>query len=82
VAYAWQRAGQEPNVVAVNYAPHQSQCHVRLPLDGLAGRQWRLEDQFTGASYDWSGDDLVARGLYLDMAPWQACVFRVAPRSA
>jgi hypothetical protein len=55
---------------------------VRLPLDGLAGRQWRLEDQFTGASYDWSGDDLVARGLYLDMAPWQACVFRVAPRSA
>jgi hypothetical protein len=25
-------------------------------------------------SYDWNGDDLQGRGLYLDM-PWQACVF-------
>ena len=25
----------------------------------------------------WNGDDLVSRGLFLDMAPWQACVFRV-----
>ena len=27
------------------------------------------------ASYDWNGDDLQGRGLYLDMAPWQTAVF-------
>ena len=29
------------------------------------------------ASYDWNSDDLQRRGLYLDMAPWQACAFSV-----
>jgi hypothetical protein len=24
--------------------------------------------------YAWNGDDLTGRGLFLDMAPWQACV--------
>jgi len=59
----------------VNYAANQSQCHVRLPFAGLAGKKWRLEDQLTAAGYDWNGDDLTARGLFLDMTPWQASVF-------
>lgn len=89
VAFAWQGpglphapAGQRGSgegdarlVVAVNYAPNQSQCHVRLPYSDLGGKKWRLHDQLAGVSYDWNGDDLQARGLYLDMAPWQASVF-------
>ena len=27
------------------------------------------------ASYDWNGDDLQGRGLYLDERPWSARVF-------
>lgn len=76
IASAWQGADGR-FVVAVNFAPNQSQCHLRLPFEGLAGRQWTLQDQLAPSAYTRSGDDLVNRGLYLDMAPWQACVFKV-----
>jgi hypothetical protein len=78
VVFAWQGTRGERLIVAVNYAPNQSQCHVRLPFADLTGRQWRLQDQMSSASYDWNGNDLTRRGLYLDMAPWQACVFALS----
>lgn len=76
VACAWQ--GAERLIVAVNFAANQSQCHARLPFTGLAGRQFKLQDQLSSASYAWNGDDLHRGGLFLDMAPWQACVFKLA----
>jgi hypothetical protein len=79
IVFAWDAA--ERFVVAVNYAPNQAQCHVRLPFDALGGKTFRLTDQLTGAAYDWSGDDLQGRGLYLDMPPWGVSVFRLASRS-
>jgi glycosidase len=75
LVFAWQGGAADRFVVAVNYAPNQSQCHVRLPFTGLGGKKWRLQDQLTTAAYDWNGDDLESRGLFLDMTPWQACVF-------
>lgn len=75
LVFAWQGPEGESLVVAVNYAPNQSQCHVRLPFADLAGKQWRLRDQLSTASHDWNGEDLGGRGLFLDLAPWQACVF-------
>jgi hypothetical protein len=38
--------------VAVNYAPNQSQCYVRLPFADLGGAHWRLEDAIDEATYD------------------------------
>jgi hypothetical protein len=78
IAFAWQLAGHDPLVVAVNYAPNQSQCHIRLPLADLGGKSWRLDDQLHDRSYDWNGDDLIARGLYVDLGPWQASIFSLA----
>jgi glycosidase len=75
LAFAWQGPQGEALVVAVNYAPNQSQCHVRLPFAGLAGKKWQLQDQLSPAGYEWEGGDLQGRGLFLDMAPWQAQVF-------
>lgn len=75
IAFAWQLAGHLPLVVAVNYAPKQSQCQIRLPIADLAGKQWCLQDQLSGQCYHWNGDDLAARGLYVDQSPWQASVF-------
>ncbi len=80
LVFAWQSTHGEALVVAVNYSPHQSQCHVRLPFANLAGNLWQLQDQLRQASYDWNGDDLLGRGLYLDMAPWQASVFSLVKR--
>ncbi len=81
VVFAWQGAKGERLVVAVNYAANQSQCHVRLPFADLAGRKWSFQDQLAAASVDWHGDDLLGRGLFLDLTPWQAAVFCIAPCS-
>jgi hypothetical protein len=75
LVFAWQGAGDERLVVTVNYAPNQSQCHVRLLFADLANSQWRLKDLLGDATYDWDGNDLQGRGLYLDERPWSARVF-------
>jgi hypothetical protein len=80
LAFAWEGPDGARLLVAVNYAPNKSQCHVRLPFADLGGKQWRVEDQLDTAGYDWSGDDLQSRGLFLDMTPWQACVFSLTRR--
>jgi hypothetical protein len=75
LVFAWLGSGAERLLVAVNYAGNQSQCYVRLPFADLGNRQWRLLDLLGDATYDRDGNDLQARGLYLDMAPWQAAVY-------
>jgi hypothetical protein len=77
LAFVWQSPGEERLLVAVNYAPNQSQCYIRLPFPDLRNQQWQLEDLLSDARYDRNGNDLEARGLYLDMAPWGYHVFRL-----
>lgn len=77
VCFAWE--GQEGRrvLVAVNYAPTQGQCYVRLPFEDLRGQTVRLQDRLSPAVYDRRGDDLMAGGLYLDMPGWGHHVFEV-----
>jgi hypothetical protein len=79
VAFAWTHGGEQL-LVAVNYAPNQSQCYLRLPFPDLAGAGWRLESLLGDESYDRAGDDLSARGLFLDVAPWKATAFSLTRR--
>ncbi|HEY3969634.1 MAG TPA: alpha-amylase family glycosyl hydrolase [Planctomycetaceae bacterium] len=82
VACAWQNGKGERLLAVVNYAPNQSQCRLRLPSLGLAGKSWRLNDQLSSASYDRDGNELDSHGLFLDMTPWQACVFSLTAEPA
>ena len=75
LVFAWQGAGDERLVVTVNYAPNQSQCHVRLPFADLGNSQWRLQDLLGDATYVRDGNELQGGGLYLDESPWSARVF-------
>lgn len=77
LASSWSLPAGDRLLLAVNYAPNQSQCYVRLPFDDLAGSHWRLQDQMGTDVYDRDGHDLSSRGLYLDMPPWKASVFAV-----
>ena len=77
IAYAWQDSGSSRLLVAVNYAPHSSQCYVRLPFDGLGAGQWRLRDLLGDAEYERDGADLQSRGLYLDVPAWQSHAFEM-----
>jgi glycosidase len=81
LASVWQGADDERVLVVVNYSGHQSQCYVRIPIPGLAGCHWRLQDQLSPAAYDRDGDDLRTRGLYIDAHPWQASVFSLKSES-
>ncbi len=77
---AWHGPSGEHLVVTVNYAPNQSQCYVRLPFTDLGNSHWRLEDMIAHAIYDREGNDLQARGLYLDEPPWKASAFSLTKR--
>jgi hypothetical protein len=82
LAFAWQGTDGDRLLVTVNYAANPSQCYVRLPFTDLGNRQWRLQDMLGDATYDREGDDLQARGLYLDEPPWKASIFALTKRDA
>jgi hypothetical protein len=64
-------------LVTVNYGPTQGQCYLELDDFGLAGRAWMLADLLSPARYVRDGDELEARGLYLDLPPWGQHAFEV-----
>ena len=77
VAFSWTGPGDRRRLVAVNYASHASQCYVALPWNDVSGRTWHLADRLGADRYDRNGDDLAARGLYLDMPAWGHHVFEI-----
>ncbi len=81
ICFAWQGGAGQRALVAVNYAPNQGQCYVRWPFEDLRGSSVRLRDQTSDAVYDRNGDDLLARGLYLDVPAWGCHVFDVTRSS-
>jgi glycosidase len=64
-------------LVAVNYAEHQSQCYVRMPLPGPGVQTVRFTDLMGPAVFERDRADLEGRGLYLDMPGWGYHVFAV-----
>ena len=77
IASAWTNGDGARIVVVVNYAANQSQCYARMPWADLHGRAVQLKDLLGAASYDRNGSDLLARGLYLDLAPWTYHAFEL-----
>jgi hypothetical protein len=75
LAFAWHGRDDARVLAVVNYAPHQSQCYVRLPFADLSGSHWLLQDQLNATTYEREGSDLHSRGLYVDASPWQSSVF-------
>ncbi len=76
VAFLWK--GPRTLLVAVNYGPMRGQCYVGTPLAEFAGRSVSLVDLLGPERYVRDGDDLLERGLYLDMPEWGHHVFEVA----
>ena len=78
VAHRW-ALGDEHRLVVVNLAPDAAQCCLPLDLPALAGRPWRLQDLLSGARYVRDGDELLARGLYLDLPGYGCHLFELQP---
>ncbi|MGZ4999208.1 MAG: alpha-amylase family glycosyl hydrolase, partial [Methylomonas sp.] len=81
IAFIWERQNAKRAVVAVNFAPNQSQCYLPLPGSLADACVYTLKNLMGSESYDRSGDSLVSPGLYLDMAPWGYAVFELASKT-
>jgi glycosidase len=77
LAFGWQGPDGQRLLGIVNFSANQSQCYVRLPFADLGDCSWRLQDVIDDATYDRDGTDLRTRGLYVDLAPWNASVFKL-----
>jgi len=80
IAFSWDGGGRRL-VGAVNYGPTQGQCYVRMPHTDLEGHGLLLRDLMNPTTtYERHGDDLAARGLYLDMRAWGYHLFELTAR--
>jgi len=81
LAFAWEGPGEERLLITVNYAANQGQCYVPLPFPDLADRKVQFQDLMGRACYERDGDDLLSRGLYLDVPAWGYHVFKMSLRT-
>src|ERR1039458_9933598 len=79
VIVQWQKQAPEFDLVAVNLAPHRSQCYAPLSLEHLATHNWSMKDLLGQEHYKRSGDDLQNQGLYLDLPAHGAQLFHFEP---
>jgi hypothetical protein len=75
LVFAWEGEPDQRLLVSVNYGPTQGQCHVAWPFVDAGGKKVTLKDLMNGVRYEWEGDDLLARGLFLDLPAWGFHVF-------
>ncbi len=78
VAFSWESASDPRLLATINFGPKRGQCYVPLPFPELRGKPVLLRDLLSAAQYERSGDELVSRGLYLDMAAWGYHLFEIS----
>jgi len=67
------------DLVVVNLSNDQSQCYAPLPAPGLTAHDWLLRDLLGSERYQRKGEALQRYGLYLDVPPHAAQLFRFDP---
>jgi glycosidase len=77
LAFSWEGVDSNRMLVCVNYSSDSGQCYVQLPFSELANKQWRLRDLMGEVNYDRDGNDLLSKGLYLDIPGWKYHVFEM-----
>jgi len=75
VSFLWEGSSEERILVFVNYAGHFSQGYVQLAFDSLEQNRWCLHDLLSDIEFTYPGDELKAKGIYFDEAPWKTYVF-------
>lgn len=78
INFGWEGGDGKRMLVVVNYSSHDSQCFVHLPYSDLPGKSVRFTDIMGNALYDRDGNDLLSRGLFLDIPAWGYHVFEVS----
>ena len=78
VSWCW-ATPQARHLVVVNLAGAAAQARVRLPWPDLQGASWCLADRLSGQSFERTGPELAAKGLYVALEPWESHFLSVKP---
>lgn len=73
VAWSWSKA-EDRYLVVVNLGEGFAQARIKVGWEDITGGTWRLTDVLSGAVYDREMNEMLARGLYVELRPW-ACHF-------
>lgn len=76
VAHRW-ASGGDYRVVIANLSAQPAQCFLPLDMAALAGASWRLHDLLSGQHYERSGNEMLGRGLYVDLAGYGYHLFEL-----
>jgi glycosidase len=78
----WQTPGDAAHfdLVVINHASHRAQCRAKLTAQGLGQGAWTLKDVLSHEHYEREGESLAEEGLFLDVGPHAAQLFRFARR--
>lgn len=77
VARLWVGNHRQLRLAVVNLGGEAAQGFIPLALPEFAGKTVHLDDQLDDVSYERPGDDLLVRGLYVDLPPYGHHLFRV-----
>jgi len=77
IAFSWKHDGTILLVV-VNYADHQGQSLVQLPFYELSDQTCKLSGIMHHEAYELDGNDLINRGLFVDLPAWGFHVFDIS----
>jgi hypothetical protein len=77
VARLWVGPHRSFRLVATNLSDAPAQCYIPLPMPEFAGRNVIFADALSDAHYIRPGDDILARGLYLDLPPYGRHLFHI-----
>lgn len=76
LGWCW-RKDDERYLVVINFHHDPAQARIEVPWDELRGYPWRLEDVLSEEVHDRSGDEMRDGGLYFELEPWKAQLFRM-----
>ncbi len=77
-ARLWVGQHRQLRLVVANLTGAPSQAFVPMSLPDFAGKEIRLEDLIADdVAYERSGDDLLVRGLYVDLPAWGGHIFKI-----
>jgi Alpha amylase, catalytic domain len=78
VARLWVGQHRQLRLAVANLTPEPAQGYIPLPLPEFAGKVVQLRDLLDDeATYIRQGDDLLTRGLYLDLPGYGGHIFRI-----
>ena len=79
LSWTWNlRDNTSPVLVVVNFSNAQAQCYIRLPEQLFRNTHLELKDLIGPESYKREKEDLITRGLYLDMPAFGYHVFQIS----